>query len=94
MKPHEKHLAMLRSIKDFEIREEVEQAMAAFPDRLREIRKSSHLTLRDAGDGTGIKWQQISAYERGENLPNFKCLCILARYYGVTVDWLMGGEWS
>lgn len=85
---------MLRSIPDAELREEVEHAMEQFPDRLWQIRKNSRLTLRDAGTGTGIKWQQISAYERGESMPDFKNICLLARYYGVTVDWLMGGEWN
>lgn len=94
MKPREKHLAMLASIPDYELRDEVEQAMSEFPDRLRQIRKNSQLTLKDIGDGTGIKWQMISAYERGENLPDFKNVCLLARYYGVSVDWLMGGEWT
>ena len=94
MELREKHLAMLRSIPDAELREEVEQAMEQFPDRLRQIRKNSRLTLRDTGAGTGIKWQMISAYERGENMPDFKNICLLARYYGVTVDWLMGGEWN
>lgn len=94
MELREKHLAMLRSIPDAELREEVEQAMEQFPDRLRQIRKNSRLTLRDAGAGTGIRWQMISAYERGENMPDFKNIRLLASYYGVTVDWLMGGEWG
>lgn len=94
MKLREKHLAMLRSIPDAELRGEVKQAMEQFPDRLLQIRKSSRMTLRDTETGTGIKWQTISAYERGEKMPDFKNICLLARYYGVAVDWLMGGEWN
>lgn len=94
MKLREKHLAMLKYIPDAELREELEQAMSEFPDRLRQIREAGKLTLKDVWRGTGIKWQQISAYERGENLPNFKNIRLLASYYGVTVDWLMGGEWN
>lgn len=94
MELREKHIAMLKYIPDAELREEVEHAMEQFPDRLRQIRKNSRLTLMDVGVGTGIKWQTISAYELGENMPEFKNICLLARYYGVTVDWLMGGEWN
>ena len=94
MEPREKHIAMLKSIPDAELRDEVKHAMEQFPDRLLQIRKSSRLTLRDTETGTGIKWQMISSYERGERMPDFKNICLLARYYGVTVDWLMGGEFA
>lgn len=94
MEPRKKHIAMLRSIPDAELRDEVEHAIEQFPDRLLQIRKSSRLTLRDTETGTGIKWQMISSYERGERMPDFKNIRLLASYYGVTVDWLMGGEWN
>lgn len=90
----EKHLDKLRGIPDKELRMDVDKAIEVFPERLREIRVNANMVLKDTARGTGIQWQTISAYERGESLPNFVNLRLLASYYGVTVDWLMGGEWN
>lgn len=90
----QKHIDKLRGIPDEELLLVTEKAIEVFPKKLREIRVNASMVLKDTARGTGIPWQTISAYERGESLPNFVNLCLLARYYGVTVDWLMGGEWG
>ena len=79
---------------DEELREIMLTAHREFPLRLHSIRKGAKLTLREVGELTGISWQQLYRYERGEDLPKFTNLCLLAAFYGVTVDWLMGGEWN
>lgn len=94
MKAIESGTASLAAVPDAELREEIRCAMERFPGRLRQIREAGSMTLREAGEGTGIKRQQIAAYERGEVLPDFKNIRLLASYYGVSVDWLMGGNWE
>lgn len=90
----QKHIDKLRGIPDEELMSVVESAMEQFPERLKRIRVNANMVLKDTAKATGIPWQTISAYERGESLPNFVNLRLLASYYGVTVDWLMGGEWN
>ncbi len=90
----QKHMGKLRTIPDGELLFAVESAMEAFPERLKRIRVNASMVIKDTAKATGIPWQTISAYERGESLPNFVNLLLLASYYGVTVDWLMGGEWN
>lgn len=94
MKPREKHIAVLRSVPDAELREEVEHAMEQFPDRLRQIREAGGVTMRCIEAETGIARQTLSAFERGERLPDFEKLMLLAAFHGVSVDWLVGGEWE
>lgn len=86
----EKHIARCP---DEELREMVRIAQREFPARIKSLRMGSKLTLRDVAAGTGMHWQQIWRYENGEDLPKFTNLRLLAAYYGVSVDWLMGEEW-
>lgn len=50
--------------------------------RLRAERARSNLTLREAGDRSGLHYVSISRYEQGK-LPTVEALYALARVYGV-----------
>ena len=58
--------------------------------RLRELRKNNNKTLRQVNDATGIDYSNLAQIERGEHGCNSDTLKILADYYGVTTDYLLG----
>lgn len=51
--------------------------------RLRAERARADLTLRDAGEKSGIHYVSISRYEQGGKLPTLEALYSLAEAYGV-----------
>ena len=59
-------------------------------DRLRNMRKEKHKTLREVNDETGVNYANLSEIERGEHGCNSSTLQILADYYGCTTDYLLG----
>lgn len=61
-----------------------------FGERLRQSRNDKNLTLRELENETGISFSALGKYERGEREPDFKTLEMLATYFGVMIDWLIG----
>ena len=59
-------------------------------EKLRELRKQKQKTLRDINNDLGISYSNLAAIERGEHNCNADTLKILAQYYGVTTDYLLG----
>lgn len=62
--------------------------MASF--RLRDLRLESHTTQTDIAEMLGITQQAYAHYENERRLPNVQLLCLLADYYNVSVDYLLG----
>lgn len=58
--------------------------------KLKELRKSKNITQLDVATAIGVSPQVLSRYERGEREPDYKTLCKLADFFGVTVDELLG----
>ena len=54
---------------------------------LRKQRKMSQLTLQMA---TGIEQALLSKYETGQRVPPTETLILLADFYGVSIDYLLG----
>lgn len=64
----------------------------AFAVRVRILRKEKKLTQAQLGEVLGVKERTIRAYE-GETLhPDYKGLLEMARFFGVSLDFLVG--WS
>ena len=61
-----------------------------FAERLRELRKSRRLSQGDIADLLGVTRQAVSAYERGTREPDYESLEVLADYFNVDMDYLMG----
>lgn len=59
-------------------------------DRLRELRREKGKTLREVNVDTGISYSGLASIERGENSCNTSTLKILADYYDVPTDYLLG----
>lgn len=59
-------------------------------EKLKKLRRSKDLTQEEVATHLGISFQAISKWERGEGYPDITMLPILANYYQVTVDELIG----
>lgn len=61
-------------------------------ERLRELRKSKGISLKELGAIIGVAESTMSLYESGKRQPDYETLLKLAEYYGVTVDSLLRGS--
>ena len=59
-------------------------------NRLRELRERSGLSLRELDEATGIDYSSIAFYERGKRQMSNRAQRILADYFGVSIDYLLG----
>lgn len=62
----------------------------SFPGKLKKARENTGFTQREVQKETGIHQSQIAKYEIGRTEPDIEKLGILADFYGVSVDWLLG----
>ncbi len=62
----------------------------SFPGKLKRAREKTGFTQREVQTETGIHQSQIAKYETGRTEPDIEKLGILADFYGVSVDWLLG----
>ena len=62
----------------------------SFPSKLKQARNLTGFTQREVEFETGIKQPTIASYEIGRTQPDLETLGILADFYGVSVDWLLG----
>jgi len=60
------------------------------PDRLIKLRKEAGLTQQKLADILHVKKHSISAYERGHNEPPDDIKIMIARHFGVSIDYLLG----
>lgn len=63
-------------------------------NRIRELRKKNKLTMKELGKQVGVVEGTISQYETGKRQPDIEMLSKLANYFGVTIDYLVGGAES
>lgn len=62
-----------------------------FSKRLRQLRISNGLSMREFADCLGYKnTGTISQFENNKNVPSFHSLIRIAAFFGVTIDWLVG----
>lgn len=65
--------------------------MNTLGNRLRELRESRKMTQTDLSKIFGMKtYTTVSKWESGDNLPRGKDLKMLAEYFGVSSDYLLG----
>lgn len=58
-------------------------------NRIRELRKEKNLTMKQLGDKLGFSEVTISQYETGKREPNHESLIKFARFFNVTVGYLL-----
>ena len=59
-------------------------------NNLRKLRKQAGLTQISLQMKTGIEQALLSKFENGERIPPTETLIILADFYGVSMDYIVG----
>lgn len=58
--------------------------------RIAELRKTKNVTQQEVADAIGVSFQTISKWETESSMPDITLLPVLADYFQVTVDQLLG----
>lgn len=61
-----------------------------FPSKIKKARETTGFTQREVAKETGINQSSIAKYETGKLEPDIEKLGILADFYNVSIDWLIG----
>lgn len=64
--------------------------MNKFCERLSELRKEKNISQNKLAKNFNVSQQTISSWEKGEREPDFDTLIILAHFFEVTTDYLLG----
>lgn len=63
-----------------------------FEHRLYQLRKERGLSQEELANEVGVSRQAVQKWESGAAQPTLDKLTALAKYFGVTLDWLVSGE--
>lgn len=66
--------------------------MKEFAEKLKELRNEKGLTQMQVAQATGLSHTAIVNWENALRVPNANAVVILAKFYGVTTDYLLGVE--
>ena len=61
-----------------------------FKDRLKQLRKQAKLQQKELGERIGLGANAISMMETGNRETSFEKLVLLAEYFQVSTDYLLG----
>lgn len=64
--------------------------MADFKTRFKELRESNKYTQTEVAEKLGISRSTIGMYETGKREPDYETLEMIADYYNVDIDFLLG----
>jgi len=59
-------------------------------ERLKKLRKDKGISQEDLGNIIGVQKSTISLYELNKNEPNDKAKVKLAKYFNISLDYLLG----
>lgn len=57
--------------------------------RLKELRKTRHISQTKLAIDLGLNQNSISRYETGEHEADYKTLIMIADYFNVSIDYLL-----
>ena len=63
-----------------------------FKDRLKELRLENNLSQTKLANLTGLTQAAIAKWENGTRTPSMECIIILAKYFQISSDYLLGLE--
>ncbi|MBU4540225.1 MAG: helix-turn-helix domain-containing protein [Firmicutes bacterium] len=63
-----------------------------FDERLTELRKETPLNQKDFADKMGLEPSKYNKWENGKTVPDFETVIMLANFFNVTVDYLVGNS--
>lgn len=66
--------------------------MGSFGNVLRKLRSNMQISQNELSKFIGISKSSINMYERGEREPNFETLEVIADFFNVDMDYLLGRE--
>lgn len=61
-------------------------------ERIKELRIEKGLTQAQLSANTGLSQSAIAYWETGQRMPNAQAIIVLAKYFGVSADYLLGLE--
>ena len=61
-------------------------------ERLKNLRKSNNLTMKELGKCLNVAESTISLYESGQRQPDYETLKKIANLFNVSIDYLLGRE--
>lgn len=61
-----------------------------FSETLKQLRREKNMTQEVLANFLGVSFQAVSKWERGENYPDIATLPVIASFFGVTTDMLLG----
>lgn len=64
--------------------------MSKFPQRLKELREEKGLTIKMLAKDLGVSDIAIGRWEKGLRTPNIDSLILVANYFNVSADYLLG----
>lgn len=64
--------------------------MEKFSERLKELRLEKNLTQIQLAKETGLSQAGLAHWEANIRIPNALAIITLAKYFGVTTDYLLG----
>ena len=64
--------------------------MVDFGNKLKSLRTSKHLSQEKLAQRLGITKSMVSAYETSMRMPSYEVLIRIARFFNVSIDYLLG----
>ena len=64
--------------------------MADFPSILKDLRERNDLKKRELAEQVHVSPSMISQYESGRCMPSYETMLVLATYFDVSMDYLLG----
>lgn len=62
----------------------------AFPQKIKKAREQTGFTQREVAKEVNLPQSTIAKYETGKLEPSLETLGLLADFYNISVDWLLG----
>lgn len=66
--------------------------MNIFHEKLKELRIENNLTQAQLAKKTGFTQSTIAKWETGERVPSIDGFILLAKFFGCSIDYLVGLE--
>lgn len=66
--------------------------MSKLPNRLKELREDKGLSTRELAKALKVSDRAVQRWEKEERVPNANAVIIIAQYFGVSADYLLGLE--
>ena len=63
-----------------------------FSENLKKLRRTADITQEKLAEFVGVTPQTVSKWERAETYPDIETLPVIANYFGVTIDELLGND--